>query len=488
MNFEGQKQPKTPEDVFQAPRAQRTDETTEEYRAANPEFTAAQNQQHQEKMAQAEIKKEDQKPTPEQLKAQQERDQASQMVAAHFSGKSRIPDGILTPEETQVLSQMETLYKQQKAANPDQPVKFGLDDKTNETYARILHRLPLAIQEHGHTQRDRAKADKIREQLGIQTQKKEPSLLTKYFNEPAELALEELEQRKAMAMKAHGHEDDAANITATIEEIKKRQGAEKKIEMPSNTQETKRPDLSVEERKKLSGWQASYELAKTAKQQGVDLTNLSREEYAQFAIKNSLAIDDDQLRFAPQYRILTSNEEWKKCGQELRAGISEEADKAFNKFCFEIKTKAGEQNRNISEGVRVRSGTAEKTSWLFFGINKGAGGESDETHKSYISLKDLNTLTPDKFTSFMKKLKDAGYNGDIKIFQDMANQGVRLNDQIVMHGSSETDAKLAMQTAESFFGDDLDQKSTGKDEVIDGKNMSYSQTLAKKIKDSVNSQ
>ena len=35
---------------------------------------------------------------------------------------------------------------------------------------------------------------------------------------------------------------------------------------------------------------------------------------------------------------------------------------------------------------------------------------------------------------------------------------------------------------EKFFGNDLDQKSLGKDEVVDSKNMSYSQILADKIK------
>jgi hypothetical protein len=36
-----------------------------------------------------------------------------------------------------------------------------------------------------------------------------------------------------------------------------------------------------------------------------------------------------------------------------------------------------------------------------------------------------------------------------------------------------------------FFGDDLDQKSIGKDEIIDGKKMSYSEILSKKITDAV---
>lgn len=87
---------------------------------------------------------------------------------------------------------------------------------------------------------------------------------------------------------------------------------------------------------------------------------------------------------------------------------------------------------------------------------------------------------------FMAALRDGQYNGDIKIFQDLSEQGIRLNDQIVMHGGSQADAELALQVAEKFFGTDLDQKSVGKDEVVDGENKSYSQILAKRIPDAVN--
>jgi hypothetical protein len=246
--------------------------------------------------------------------------------------------------------------------------------------------------------------------------------------------------------------------------------------------------LSIEERRKLSGWSASYELAKIAKQQGIDLSKISREEYVNYAIQNSLAIDDDQLRVAPWQRAVTSVEEIVSENKERKAKIEESSDKAFSKFCFDMQKKAEGEDRFLSENVRVRQGTKDSNSWLFFGINNGTTENSNETFKSYISVKDLNRLTPERFTQFMAALKNANYNGDIKIFQDLADQGVKLNDQIVMHGGSEHDAKLALQTAEIFFGDDIDQKSIGKDEVIDGVNKSYSQILAKKIAESISKQ
>ena len=245
------------------------------------------------------------------------------------------------------------------------------------------------------------------------------------------------------------------------------------------------PTLTIEERKKLHGWTASYELAKIAKQQGINLSKISREEYADFAIQNFLAIDDDQLRVAPWQRMGTSVEEIVLVNREKKSQIKEESEKAFAKFCYETQQKAGQENRFLSENIRVRQGTKDSNFWLFFGINNGTEEKSNETFKSYVSVKDLNTLTPERFTQFMTALRDAKYNGDIKIFQDLLEQGIRLNDQIVMHGGSQADAQLALQVAEQFFGTDIDQKSVGKDEVIDGENKSYSQILAQRIKESI---
>lgn len=310
----------------------------------------------------------------------------------------------------------------------------------------------------------------------------------------------ELEDKKARAIAALRAKELSKSVNEErqifdeqkIQELRQQLGIETPSESPvakvklETSPGVETSLLSIEERKKLSGWSAGYELAKVAKQQGLDLSNLSREEYVDYAIQNSLAIDDSQLRMPPWQRMCESAQEIVTTNKEKRALIDEEADRAFSKFCFEIQNKAGEDDRSIQDRIRVRQGTKDSNSWLFFKVNNGTSEGSRETFKSYVSVKDLNKLTPERFTSFMVALRDAGYNGDIKIFQDLAVQGVNLNDQIVMHGASENDARLALRVAENFFGDDLDQKSVGKDEVIDGKNYSYSQILAKRIKDAIN--
>lgn len=273
-------------------------------------------------------------------------------------------------------------------------------------------------------------------------------------------------------------QNDQVSINALLQDL------DVHIEQPTPTEEPEAL-VATAERKKMHGWEASYELAKVAKQEGIDLSKISREEYVNFAIAQGLAIDDSQLRAAPWQRMATSVQEIVEKNKELQKSINPETDAAFQAFTYEMQQVANTENRYLEEGVRVRQGTKDSNSWLFFGIGEGTLSESTETYKSYISLKDLNTFSPEEFKGFMSFLKQSGYQGDIKIFQDMSGQGIRLNDQIVMHGNSEADAKLALSAAEKFFGEKLDHKSMGKDEVIDGKNRSYSEVLAMRIKEVV---
>lgn len=252
-------------------------------------------------------------------------------------------------------------------------------------------------------------------------------------------------------------------------------------------QDTSLSPEEILQRKKLTGWSASYELARIAKEEGVDLAALSREEYAQYAIDNYLAIDDAQLRAQPWQRNEESPEAIVIKGKELRSSIDKDIEKAFAKFSFEMVelAKRDQKNRYVHEGVRVRSGTKDSDSWLFFSVNNGTNENEGDTYKSYFSLKDLNKFSSKQFISFLEELQKEGYNGDVKIFQDLTEQGTRLNDQVVMHGFSESDAKNAMEIAKRFFNENIAETSFGKDEIVDGKSNSYSQILAEKIKEEI---
>lgn len=315
------------------------------------------------------------------------------------------------------------------------------------------------------------------------------------YTDPEKTKEQEQWKERVVAELRRKEEAGAKKEEARLQELEEQNGIREQLGIPvpeapnpavEKTSELSQ-ELSLEEKKKLSGWPASYELAKIAKASGVDLSKMTREEYMQYAIDNSLKIDDDQLRKAPWNRMGTSVEEVLKMAKEAKTATDPELDAEFNRFSFEVKQQAATEDRQIAPGIRVRQGTKDANSWLFFGINEGVKDNSQETYKSYFAVKDLHDLSPDNFKAFMQELQKSGYNGDIKIFQDLIDQGVTLNDQVVMHGASERDAQQALEVARTFFGDKIADASLGKDEVVDGKNRSYSQILADKIKLAVDS-
>lgn len=97
-----------------------------------------------------------------------------------------------------------------------------------------------------------------------------------------------------------------------------------------------------------------------------------------------------------------------------------------------------------------------------FSVNDVDLDNTAAPYKSYFSLKDFNKIMPEKVVDFMKYLQDNNYNGHIKLFQDLVSQGVLLNDQFVMHGLSEADAKLGEALAKEYFKKKLKVRDLGK--------------------------
>jgi hypothetical protein len=236
------------------------------------------------------------------------------------------------------------------------------------------------------------------------------------------------------------------------------------------------PDYSTNAQ--LFGWNAQWGLASVAKKQGVNLANLTREEYVQFAIDNGFRINDDQLRMATTLRNATSMAEYQALRKSMRAAATpqqQQADAAFSSFAQQIKRDAA-SSKQIANGIRIRSGTANSDTWLYFKVNSGAN-ITGNTYKAYAGFSNpYVTLTPDRVTQFMELLQSRGYNGDIKTIQDL-DQGSSISDQIVMHGATEADARLAQQLSREFFGNELTFSEVG----MDSATQSYSQILSEKI-------
>lgn len=195
-----------------------------------------------------------------------------------------------------------------------------------------------------------------------------------------------------------------------------------------------------------------------------------------------MAISSDMLRMHPGLRNCKSVSEASQLRKEIEASVLGATDKAFHAFSFEMKEKSrlAQRDRYVSNEVRILSATDKSDSWLFFSINKGVNSKAVESHKTYLTLKDLNTLSPERVKAFMSVLQMKGYSGGLKLFQDIKEQST-LNDQIVMHGASKNDAENALALAKQFFGDDIYEPNVGLDQVVSGKDTSYSEILAARI-------
>jgi len=352
--------------------------------------------------------------------------EAMQIVNEYIQDKNDITS--LLPEETWVLAKIKNEYQEAKKKNPDQPFAFKLGrDIDRAVYENLVQNLTFRVLEQNQRLKEVRQINVIRKN-NLPTQN------------PAELNQKSQENSQL---------------------------------------------LSIEERKKLSGAPAGFELAKIAEKEGVDLSELSREDYVQYAIDNCLRIDDRQLRMATWQRKMTSMEQTLLEREKKRSEIPQDFIDNFHRFAEIIKKKAQSNDQYISEKVRVRTGTADSNSWLFFAINNGVDRSLQKTPKAYISFKDIKSITPDRLKLFMQFLQKNQYQGDVKIFQDLKFQGAVLNDQIVMHANEQAEAERVLKLAEKFFGSELSQKGLGEDQVINGKELSYSQILERKIKDEI---
>lgn len=211
---------------------------------------------------------------------------------------------------------------------------------------------------------------------------------------------------------------------------------------------------------------------------------MSREQYVDYAISKGLRIDDDQLRMPPRFRNVTSIDELttKRAGMTRKDVESNpkllEADKKYDRFIWGMREKAG---TDLEPGIRVSSGTKDSDSWVFWGINKNDRMAGQVTDKAYLGFDNpYMSLTPERLQSFLRVLRDAGYNGGMKVAGDLG-RATFLSDQIVLHGNTKADAQLAMKLGKQFFKKDLTFSEMGQDTAAG----SYSQNLAAKIEEAL---
>lgn len=243
-----------------------------------------------------------------------------------------------------------------------------------------------------------------------------------------------------------------------------------------------------EQNMKLNGIEAVAKLNEYAIAEGLDITQMTREELVDYGISKFIKLSDSILRLDGQLRAVTGMKDYLEKVSEMRksrAGTTTE--KIWDNFSNEIHKLSGNKDskaRELFPGVRASSANVNSNSWMFFMINNASLTSEDAPHKSYFSLNKFNKNSPKQFKAFLEYLQKSGYKGSIKTFTQFRT-GITLSDQFVMHGQTEEDTKIGIKAAEEFFGDNLRHTSFGKDEFEDGKAKSYSQILAEKIQNSV---
>lgn len=207
------------------------------------------------------------------------------------------------------------------------------------------------------------------------------------------------------------------------------------------------------------------------------LAAMTQEEYAEWLTKNMLEETSvyNQLVTRPEYRALTSQERadlFIAMRQEPEYAQYQQRIDELDQFWL-LKKKLGD-----ADGVRT-VGSGSK--WSNFEINKGTVGEHAES-KGYLTFKNpAEKLTPANVTAFMQRLKEAGYNGQVKV-PVIASGLIFRFDNIVFHGDTDEDTEKALQIAREMFGEALLQTQKGVDgENAEGKHTSYSDLLAEKV-------
>lgn len=237
-------------------------------------------------------------------------------------------------------------------------------------------------------------------------------------------------------------------------------------------------DTRAETKKEMSGREAGYELAKMAKTEGIEISKLSREDYVTYAKMKAMPITDSEIRASSDLREATTKEEFVKIQESKIREINKDSRDSMNNFKEEISKKFKANDKIFKKDISIVNATKD---WLYFDINGGNKETGNISNKSYFSFKNLASFDPKDFVEFAEFLREKGAQIQIKIVNSL-EKGVMLNDQVVMYGK---ESEKALNLAEEFFGDKIKKQGLGKDIKEGDKWVTYSELLAREIKDSI---
>jgi hypothetical protein len=180
---------------------------------------------------------------------------------------------------------------------------------------------------------------------------------------------------------------------------------------------------------------------------------MSQQEYAEWLKQNGAQRSQAQV-----YDELTRKRSLRGVdGKDLAAQVT--ARRPEFKAYQESVNQHWSGKRGATDGV---SAIGADSSWVNYQINNGTGSNS-ESHKAYLTFNDLVTdFSQAEFDTYLTALRDAGFQGQVKI----APTGSRATfsfDNIVAHGATEADAKLAEAVGRKTFGGKISETMTGQD-------------------------
>ena len=263
-----------------------------------------------------------------------------------------------------------------------------------------------------------------------------------------------------------------------------------------------------------SSFDHQTDLAKAARKEGVDLTKMTRLEYARYAIDNGARIDKAAIRMQPSLRTFEGdvrgfiaamnamrkthdtdgkgNKEFNDWNAEMHR-LSEnllnwhEANKAFKKGKGADPGPRPSLDIPGAGGARIKANNSQESKYIFAQVGKGkqTAHKSSDTYKAYVGLKEVGKqLTKSRAVAFLKALQDAGINADVKFIEDTVFDSTS-RDQIVIHGDKAT-AHAAEKVAKTFWGSELDITEIGRDGPLKtGDHTSYSGLIEENINDQI---
>lgn len=196
----------------------------------------------------------------------------------------------------------------------------------------------------------------------------------------------------------------------------------------------------------------------------LDLSKMSQQEYAEYLVTHN---DKPNLSV---YDLLTDRPEYRRYSSQERVDLYMSKRAETKDFTKQMENLWLELSKNKEKGIEA---IGASSGWTNFLIGKDSHIKGTTRYKSYTTLTEPLSITNEEYTNFLKGLAGSGYNGQVK-FPGIGSRALLSFDNIVMHGSTEADAKLGESFSKSFFG----HRIAGTQFGVDGEGKSHTQLLS----------